>query len=218
MKNVTERQIPIIAIDRWIKAPANMINQTIASNNVKGANEIAKWFLTKYPQAKNNSVFHLGGVQGAEAAIDRSKGFKEGFGEEFLTTEVANFNKAEALEKTNIILQSRGNEFKTIFADNDEMALGAITSIQSKNYQAISTIPYDSGANKYYVLGFDGTDEALSAIKNGQMAATVIQQPALMGTLSIKSAVNILNGKVVDKVLDAVTIVVSKDNVDKFLN
>ncbi|WP_025755252.1 sugar ABC transporter substrate-binding protein [Mycoplasmopsis cricetuli] len=219
IKNVYTKQIPVIAIDRSIiTSQENGITQTIASNNIAGAKDIAKWFKSEYPNAFNFNVFHLGGVAGAQAALDRAKGFKQGFEKDYLTSEIADFNREKALEKTNIVLQSRGNEFKIIFADNDEMALGAIEAIKKQNYQAISTKPFDVTNGKYYVLGFDGTKDALNLVANGTLTATVIQQPKLMGELAVEAILDILKGKQVEKTKDAATLVVSKTNVNNYLS
>ncbi|UVD81564.1 substrate-binding domain-containing protein [Mycoplasma iguanae] len=216
LSDVAKRNIPIFAIDRNITAPLGKITQTIASNNVQGAKDIAEWFLKKYPQAGVDNIFHLGGVQGSQAAQDREKGFKEGFRKDYLISEVADFSRSVGLAKTNDILQSRGEEFKIIFADNDEMAIGAIEAIEARNFHAVNTTPYDIAKGKYYVLGFDGTSDALKLIKENKMVATVIQQPALMGQIAAQSTFKVLKGETVESIHDAQTIVVSSDNIDQF--
>ena len=64
---------------------------------------------------------------------------------------------------------SSNNMVELVIANNDEMALGAISSLQSAGYNTgrnSVTIP---------VFGVDATDAARSAIKNGVMAGTVKQ-------------------------------------------
>jgi len=48
-------------------------------------------------------------------------------------------------------------------------------------------------------VGFDGTDDALAAIKEGRLAGTVAQQPYEMGKLGVKAAVDFLNGKTLEE-------------------
>lgn len=73
-----------------------------------------------------------------------------------------------------------------VFAHNDEMALGALKAIQGSS-------------RKIKVVGFDATDDAVAAVKAGQLAATVAQQPALIGSLGIDTAKSVLAGKSVAK-------------------
>ena len=78
------------------------------------------------------------------------------------------------------MLQADG-DIKAVFAANDEMALGAVEAM--------------SGAGKnVLVVGFDATDDAIAAVKAGRMAATVAQQPELIGSTAVENAVNLING------------------------
>ncbi|MGY6172354.1 substrate-binding domain-containing protein [Candidatus Mycoplasma pogonae] len=217
LKDAVSKNIPVIAVDRVISGDDVKINQTIASNNVLGAKDIAEWFKKTYVGSENSNVFHLEGVAGAQAAIDRKAGFEQGFGKPYWRNQIANFNRAQAIEKTGTILSSDSEAFNIIFADNDEMAVGAINAIEAKKYEAINTKPYDPKPLKYYVLGFDGTEDALKLIKEGKMAATVIQQPALMGKIAVESVLDILNGKEILNKVDAATVVVSIENIDQYL-
>ena len=45
------------------------------------------------------------------------------------------------------------------------------------------------------VVGFDATDDAIAAIKEGRMAATIAQQPDLIGSTAIENAAKLINGQ-----------------------
>ncbi len=62
------------------------------------------------------------------------------------------------------------------------MALGAIQAINSSGKDVL-------------VVGFDGNDDAIKAVKRRKLGATVAQQPVLIGKLAVKSAKNVLQGK-----------------------
>ena len=64
------------------------------------------------------------------------------------------------------IIQSKGN-IDAVFAQNDEMALGAQKALEDANMKDV------------LIVGFDATDDAVEAVKQGKMAATVAQQPLL---------------------------------------
>ena len=79
------------------------------------------------------------------------------------------------------MLQANGG-IKAVFAANDEMALGAVEAI--------------AGAGKdIMVMGFDATDDAIAAIKEGRMAGTIAQQPALIGSTAVENAHKLISGK-----------------------
>ncbi len=69
-----------------------------------------------------------------------------------------------------------------VFAADDEMALGAIKAIQASRLKVV-------------VVGFDGTPDAIAAVKNGTMAATIAQQPSLIGSLGVEEADKVIKGQ-----------------------
>ena len=75
-------------------------------------------------------------------------------------------------------------DIKAIFAQNDEMALGAIEAIGDKDIQ---------------VIGFDGNEDAMKSIKNGKLDATIAQQPELMCKEAIKVVNGLMKGDSVNK-------------------
>ena len=97
-----------------------------------------------------------------------------------VASQTANFNRTEGMSVMENMLQADG-DIKAVFAANDEMALGAVEAM--------------SGAGKnVLVVGFDATDDAIAAVKAGRMAATVAQQPELIGSTAVENAVNLING------------------------
>lgn len=127
-------------------------------------------------------VAELQGTSGASAAIDRSEGFHKVADSKLnvVASQTANFNRTEVMSVMENMLQVDG-DIKAVFAANDEMALGAVEAM--------------SGAGKnVLVVGFDATDDAIAAVKAGRMAATVAQQPELIGSTAVENAVNLING------------------------
>lgn len=127
-------------------------------------------------------VAELQGTSGASAAIDRSEGFHKVADSKLnvVASQTANFNRTEGMSVMENMLQADG-DIKAVFAANDEMALGAVEAM--------------SGAGKnVLVVGFDATDDAIVAVKAGRMAATVAQQPELIGSTAVENAVNLING------------------------
>ena len=133
---------------------------------------------------KGAKVAELQGVPGASATVDRGKGFHEVADKDLsvVASQTANFNRTEGLNVMENILQANP-DIKGVFAHNDEMALGALEAIGDKGI---------------VVVGFDATDDAKAAIKSGKMAATIAQQPDLMGGTAVETAAKLAKGETVE--------------------
>ena len=127
----------------------------------------------------------LQGVSGASATIDRGEGFHLAADEslEVVSSQTANFNRSEGMTVMENMLQANA-DITGVFAHNDEMALGAVEAIGDKDIK---------------VVGFDATDDALAAVAEGRMAATVAQKPDLMGATAVETAVKLIAGETVEK-------------------
>jgi len=104
-----------------------------------------------------------------------------------LARQTANFNRAEGLSVFENILQAQP-EIDGVFAHNDEMILGAIEAAEAAGR-----------AEEITFVGFDAIDDAVAAVEEGRLAATVAQQPAEMGRLGVETAVARLSGASVDE-------------------
>lgn len=76
---------------------------------------------------------------------------------------IANWKRAQAQTKMTTLLEQYGERIELILANNDDMALGAIDALKA------SELPKDEWP---IIVGIDGTDVGLGAIKNGEMAGT----------------------------------------------
>lgn len=94
---------------------------------------------------------------------------------------------------------------KGVFAANDLMALGAAEAVKARG---------KTGA--ILIVGFDAIPEAAQAILNGQLAATVAQNPSNIGKFGVESAVKLLQGKSIPKRIDTGTTLVTKTNAAQY--
>ncbi len=200
IKEANSKNIPVITIDR--SANGGDVVCHIASDNVKGG-EMAAEFIAKALKGKGN-VVELEGIPGASAARDRGRGFDEAIAKypdiKIVAKQAADFDRSKGLSVMENILQAQ-SKIDAVFAQNDEMALGAIKAIEAANRQGI------------IVVGFDGTEDALKAIKEGKMAATIAQQPALMGSLGVEMADKYLKGEKIPNFIPAELKLITKENV-----
>lgn len=183
VKDAIAKGIKVISVDRIVNGVD--VDCQIASDNVEGAKMATEYL--KELIGSGSKVAELQGVPGASATIDRGAGFHEIADKELdvVASQTANFNRAEGMTVMENILQS-DNSILGVFAHNDEMALGAIEAITASN-------------KDIKVVGFDATEDAISAVKEGKMAATVAQKPDVMGKTAIETAIQLLAGESVEK-------------------
>lgn len=183
IKVANDSKIPVVTVDR--NANSGEVASHIASDNVAGGKLAAEFIIEKIG-GKGNLV-ELQGLPGTSAARDRGKGFHDGLAGKdtvkVVASQPADFDRQKGLSVMENIIQAEPN-FQAVFCHNDEMALGAAKALTGKNV---------------IVVGFDGNDDAVKAVENGEMAATIAQQPDLMGSISIENAVKILKGESVEK-------------------
>ena len=188
--------VKVIAVDRVVNGVE--IECQIASDNVLGAELATQYIVEKL--GEGIKVAELEGVPGASAAIDRSAGFHNVADAKLdvVAKQTANFDCAQGMSVMENMLQANGN-IQAVFAANDEMALGAVEAI--------------AGAGKdIMVVGFDATDDAIAAIKEGRMAATIAQQPDLIGKTAVENAHKLISGKGIPASIPVEVTLVTADN------
>lgn len=196
VQEAVNKGLKVISVDRAVNGVD--IDCQIASDNVAGA-ELATQYIVDQLGEKVK-VAELQGTSGASAAIDRGMGFHNVADEklEVVASQTANFDRAQGMTVMENMLQANG-DIQAVFAANDEMALGAMEAV--------------SGAGKnVLVVGFDATEDAIASIKEGKMAATIAQQPALIGSTAIENAVKLINGETIEKEIPVEVTLITKDN------
>lgn len=169
--------IPVITLDR--AANSGTVVSHIASDNVKGGELAGNFILQEIGEGA--AVVELEGIAGTTAARDRGKGFHSVIDGklEVVSKQTADFDRTKGLTVMENILQAQPN-IQAVFAHNDEMALGALKAIQASKRDIL-------------VVGFDATEDALNAVAKKEMAATIAQQPKLIGKMGIEIADKLLN-------------------------
>lgn len=176
-----DEAIPVITLVRDVAK--GDVASFIASDNIKGGEMGGKLIVDEL--GKDAKVAELEGVPGASATRERGKGFHNVADQslDVVSKQSAKFNRTEGLNVTQNIIQAHP-DIQAIFAQNDEMALGAVEAIGNKDIK---------------VVGFDGNEDAIKSVEKGKLFATVAQQPNLMGEESVKTIMDLYNGKKVEK-------------------
>lgn len=195
--------IPVIAVDR--DASSGELTGFIASDNVAGGRQAAEALAAGINES--GKVIVLQGIPGSSASRDRGQGFTEGIAEysdiEVVASQTAGFDRAEGLDVATNLLQAN-SDVVGIFAENDEMALGAIEALG------------DRAGSDVMVVGFDGTDDGIAAVDAGTLLATIAQQPAELGKQAVAQAAALLNGEEIEAETSVDVVTVTSDNVGDF--
>lgn len=200
---LNQAEIPVIAVDR--SANGGEVASYIASDNVAGGRQAAEAIAQAI--GEEGEILVLQGIAGSSASRDRGKGFEEGIANypkiSIVAKQTANFERAKGLDVATNLLQAHPN-VKAIFAENDEMALGAIEALG------------DRAGSSVMVVGFDGTADGLAAIKSKKMLATIAQQPAELGAQAVEQAAKLLKGEAATPEVPVDVVIVTSDNVEQF--
>lgn len=175
--------IPVMTLDRG--ANHGKVASHIASDNVAGGKLAAEFIAQRL--GADAKVIQLEGIAGTSAARERGEGFSKGAAEHKLTilaSQPADFDRTKGLNVLENLLISNSNA-NGVFAQNDEMALGAVRAAQAADKSLL-------------IVGFDGTKEGIAMVKRKRLAATIAQQPELIGALGIESADKLLKGQAVE--------------------
>jgi len=195
--------VPVIAVDRGVTDVA--VTSFVSSDNVQGG-QLAGEALAE-AVSETGDVIVLQGIPGSSASRERGEGFNEGIAAfsdiSVAATQTANFDRAEGLNVATNLLQANPSVVG-IFAENDEMALGAIEALGAR------------AGDDVFVVGFDGTEDGLAAVSEGTMVATIAQQPEELGKLAVQQAKKALDGEEVTETVPVEVVAVTKENVADF--
>jgi len=203
--------IPVVTIDSGVDSdiPASFI----ATDNVAAAKKAAD-VLAELLNGQGK-VACIPFVPGAATSIMREEGFKEGLknhpGLELVAVQYSQSDVATGMAVTENILTAHP-DLSGIFAANEAGAIGCAQALVSRGV-----------AGKVKLVAFDAASNEVKALKDGIIQALIVQNPYKMGYLGVKTAVDVLQGKSVEKRIDTGVMVVTKDNlnspeVQKLLN
>ena len=189
-------KLPVLTLDRG--ANKGTVVSHIASDNIAGGKMAGDFIATKL--GEKAKIIQLEGIAGTSAARDRGAGFKQAADAhsfDILASQPADFDRTKGLNVMENLLSGNG-DVQAVFAQNDEMALGAVRALQA------------AGKDKVLVVGFDGTDDGMKAVEKGMMAATIAQQPDQIGAIGVETADKVLKGETVPANIPVPLKVISK--------
>lgn len=105
---------------------------------------------------------------------------------EKLASDSANWSKSQAINKTNEWIKEFNNNIEVVFANNDDMALGAIDAFTN------------AGLDIPLVVGVDAIPSAIDAIKHGTLYGTVKNDAYGMASTMLDLILKLYNDEKID--------------------
>ena len=160
LKDAQDAGIRVILFDRTIDADASLYEASIVSDMAKEGQTAVDWL--KGQGLNEYKIIHLQGVMGSAAQQGRSGALDEAVASDgwtLVTQQTAEWNAEKAQQIVQSVIDS-GESFNVIYAENDDMAKGAVAALDKAN------ISHGVGKD-VIVMGFDCNKWALEELKAG---------------------------------------------------
>jgi ribose transport system substrate-binding protein len=194
LQQASQKKIPIITIDRKINATACTDYLTFIGSDFYEQGKRAADQMIKALDGKGKVAILLG-APGNNVTTERTNGFKERIAKQapgitISFEQTGEFAREKGQQVTEQLIQSKP-DINAIYAENDEMALGAVTALKGAGKQA----------GDIKIVSIDGTRSAVQGIVDGWLYAVVESNPRF-GPLAFQTAQQFLDGTgIPDKVI-----------------
>lgn len=208
VKKAVDAGIPVFLVNAEINQEG-LAKAQLVSNNAQGAAMGATQWQTA--MGETGTYVELFGNPADNNAATRSNGYETVLSQypdlKKVGQEVADWDRTKGYNKMQSLLQANP-DINGVISGNDEMALGAIAALKEAGKLA-----------NVKVGGFDGSPDAVEAVKAGEMAYTVLQPVAVFSAEAVKQADSFIKtgktGADAEKQLFD-CLLITKDNVDKY--
>lgn len=208
VRKAVDAGIPVFLVNAEINE-SGLAQAQLVSNNAQGAALGAiQW--VELTGGEGDYVEFFGNPSDNNAAT-RSNGYETVISQypdlNKLAEEVANWDRTQGFNKMQSLIQANDG-ITAVIAGNDEMALGAIAALKEAGKM-----------DGVIVGGFDGSPDAVDAIKAGELAYTVLQPVAVFAEEAVRQADHFINTgeKLVEEekqLFDC--LLITPDNVDAY--
>ncbi len=205
------------AVDRAIDAGIPVVNVNSETRSAPSAfvgsrdeesGRIAMEFIAQRIGGRGNVVM-MHGFLGQAAQIKRDAGAREVLAKypeiKLLAEQTAEWDRAKAMSLMENWIQSHGKKINAVFAQNDEMAMGALIALEAAGMK-----------DGIVVAGVDAIADALQAVRDGRLDATVFQDAKGQGTTAVEVARKLIRGEPVARETYIPFRLVTRENVGEF--
>lgn len=211
LEKARKADIPVFTLDRNVQAKSADAKAAIISHigpsNIWCGQQAAEFINRSFPNGANGII--LLGPAGLSVVNDRTTGWNETIHKNIkvLERQSANWDTDEGKTVTAGLLDKYKNQnIQFIWAQNDEMALGAAQAVNAAGRKG-----------KVKIIGNDGTKPALQALIDGNISFDIEYNPDF-GAVSAKVVKDYLAGKKVKKQYDIKSQTFTKDSAEKVID
>ncbi len=171
LETARRAKIPVFLIDRQAAGVAGVDYVTfLGSDFVQQGRRAGDWLVSKC--SGSAGIVELTGTAGSSVALDRAAGFRLALrdhpGMKILGSQNGDFTRATGQKVMENLIQAFGPRITAVYAQNDEMALGAIHALRSAGKRPGEDV---------VIVSIDGEKAALQAIISGDLNAVVESNP-----------------------------------------
>jgi ribose transport system substrate-binding protein len=204
VRKAKEAGIPTVIFDSALDDADNTLSYVATDNyngGVLGARTLAEQLGGK------GNVILLRYRPGSESTEQREQGFIETIKKEFpgiheiAAGQYAGTTPESALDKTLELLNQHGDKVNGMFAVCEPVATGALAGLKQEGL-----------AGKVKLIGFDPSPGMVQALVDGNMDGIVLQDPVNMGYEGVKTMVNHLRGKEIQKRVNTGEAIATREN------
>lgn len=199
LQEAKDANVPVVIVDREMKGKniddlyTAWIGTDAKAEGTRGVEWLEAYLAENGRENEDLKIAHLQGTTGSSAQVGRTTGIMEGVKKhsnwEIIEQQSGNFTRAEGKEVMEAFMKSSGDKINVLFAENDDMAMGAIQAIEE-----VGKVP----GKDIIIISFDGTNDALQQIEDGKINCVVECNP-LYGEDILKTAEAIADGEKVEK-------------------
>ena len=216
--NPCESEASSPAVDKAIAAGIPIVNVNsetrsqptafVGSRDEESA-RIAMDYIASRLKGRGNVVM-MHGFMGQAAQLKRDQGAREVLaktpGLKLVADQTAEWDRAKAMSLMENWIQSQGEKIDAVFAQNDEMGMGALIALEQAKRK-----------DKVIVASVDAIADALQAVKDGRLDATVFQDAQGQGAGAVETAVRLVKHEKCEKQVFLPFQLVTKETVDRYL-
>jgi ribose transport system substrate-binding protein len=198
--------IPVVVMDSGLKS--DQYTSFVATDNFKGG-QMAGEYMAKLLNEKGNVIL-LRYAVGSSSTEEREKGFLDALtkfpGIKLISADqYAGATIETGYQASQNLLNRFGNEVNGIFCVNEPSTIAMTKALRD----------IGKAGGKVKMIGFDAGSQSVLDLKNGDVQALAVQNPVLMGYLSVKTMVKHLRGEKVENRIDTGVVLVTPENMEQ---
>lgn len=205
LESAKEKGISVVLIDMDIDEENQDLRATfIGTSEYEAGQEVGKYIIENFEPCKIGVIRGLAGLPSHDARANGMRDLVTEHGFEVVSEQPADSERGKAVNVAENIMESTP-DLGILYCTNDEMALGAYQAVEGKKKQ-----------DDIFVIGFDGSPDALKSIKEGKLGASLAQQPIAMGYAGVEALKTLMDGGTVESKIYTKTIMVDGKNAEEF--